>query len=404
MRLVDNGGIANGGQDTSADQTFTILVRPVNDAPSFTKGADQTVDEDPGPQSVPGWATGMSAGPANEAGQVVSFQVVSNTNPGMFAAGPAVAANGTLTFTPALNANGTATVTIRAVDNGGTLDGGVDSSPTQTFTITVRAINDAPTAQQDNVTAFVGQPLSISVLANDADVDGDPIRLVSFTAATNGTVRREGNNLIYTTRLRFAGTDSFTYTVTDDRGGTTTGFVQVNVVDLIAPKIQSVRYYYGPNKYMDASALARGVLPWDRLHRIAIVFSEGVTVNPNALTLMGIDGAYATTFSYNAATRTATWTPIGVVSNDRLTIRLSGAGVTDGSGNAVAADWARTFGLLTGDFDGNGLVDSKDSAAVKARFTKPGVLLNRFADIDGNGIVNQMDLNKVIANLGRRLR
>ena len=41
--LQDNGGTANGGVDTSAPQTFTITVTAVNDAPSFTKGADQTV-------------------------------------------------------------------------------------------------------------------------------------------------------------------------------------------------------------------------------------------------------------------------------------------------------------------------------------------------------------------------
>ena len=37
--LMDNGGTANGGVDTSAPQTFVINVTPVNDAPSFTKGA-----------------------------------------------------------------------------------------------------------------------------------------------------------------------------------------------------------------------------------------------------------------------------------------------------------------------------------------------------------------------------
>ena len=63
----DNGGTANGGVDTSArSQTFTITVNPVNDAPSFTKGADQTVNEDAGAQSVAGWATAISGGPANE--------------------------------------------------------------------------------------------------------------------------------------------------------------------------------------------------------------------------------------------------------------------------------------------------------------------------------------------------
>ena len=44
--LTDNGGTAGGGVDTSAPQTFTIDVTPVNDAPSFTAGANQTVPED----------------------------------------------------------------------------------------------------------------------------------------------------------------------------------------------------------------------------------------------------------------------------------------------------------------------------------------------------------------------
>ena len=48
----DDGGTANGGNDTSASQTFDITVTPVNDAPAFTKGADQTVNEDAGAQSV----------------------------------------------------------------------------------------------------------------------------------------------------------------------------------------------------------------------------------------------------------------------------------------------------------------------------------------------------------------
>ena len=48
VQIHDNGGTANGGVDTSATQTFTITVNAVNDAPSFTKGADQTVNEDAG--------------------------------------------------------------------------------------------------------------------------------------------------------------------------------------------------------------------------------------------------------------------------------------------------------------------------------------------------------------------
>ena len=139
--------------NTSATQTFMITVTAVNDAPSFTKGADQTVAEDAGAQTVTGWATAISAGPANESGQTVSFEVTGNTNAGLFSAGPSVSPTGTLTYTPAANQNGTATITLRITDNGGTANGGVNASATQTFVITVTAVNDAPVAQAKSYAA-----------------------------------------------------------------------------------------------------------------------------------------------------------------------------------------------------------------------------------------------------------
>src|SRR5207244_3840396 len=96
----DTGGTASGGVDTTT-RTFTITVTAVNDAPSFTKGADQTVLEDAGPRTVNPWATAISAGPADEAGQTLTFQVSNNTNPSLFSAGPAVDSAGILTYTPA---------------------------------------------------------------------------------------------------------------------------------------------------------------------------------------------------------------------------------------------------------------------------------------------------------------
>ena len=100
IELHDNGGILNGGVDTSAEQTFLITVNPVNDVPSFTKGADQTVLEDASAQSITGWVTAISAGPANENAQAVTFEVTGNTNPTLFAISPAVDASGKLTYTP----------------------------------------------------------------------------------------------------------------------------------------------------------------------------------------------------------------------------------------------------------------------------------------------------------------
>jgi hypothetical protein len=141
--LQDDGGTANGGDDTSPSVTFTITVDPVNDAPSFTSGGNVTVLEDSGAYSA-SWATGISAGPTNESGQSVAFNIVSNSNAPLFAVAPSIAPDGTLSFTPAANAFGTATITVNLQDNGGTANGGADTSANVSFTITIDAVNDAP--------------------------------------------------------------------------------------------------------------------------------------------------------------------------------------------------------------------------------------------------------------------
>ena len=125
------------------EQLRSAVLNVVNTAPSFTKGANQTVSEDAGAQTVVGWATAISAGPG-ESTQVVNFVIDSNDNAGLFSTGPIVAANGTLTYTPAANQNGVANITLHIHDDGGTGHGGVDNSPTQAFTITINATNDAP--------------------------------------------------------------------------------------------------------------------------------------------------------------------------------------------------------------------------------------------------------------------
>ena len=143
VTAVDDGGTANGGQTPAPPARSRSPSSPVNDAPSFTAGANQTVLEDTGAQSVAGWATAMSPGPANESSQTVSFTASADT-PALFAVQPAIAPDGTLTYTPAPNANGVATVTVTALDNGGTANGGTNTSRPQTFTITITAVNDAP--------------------------------------------------------------------------------------------------------------------------------------------------------------------------------------------------------------------------------------------------------------------
>jgi predicted outer membrane repeat protein len=133
---------SNGGTTafSSVTDTVALTVNAVNDAPSFTAGANQTIAAGAAAQTVTGWATSFIAGPANESSQTVQqYQIVGNSNPGLFTVAPTIATNGTLTYTPVANLTtpGTATITVQVQDSGGTANSGIDTSPTQTFTITV---------------------------------------------------------------------------------------------------------------------------------------------------------------------------------------------------------------------------------------------------------------------------
>jgi hypothetical protein len=122
---------------TFAEDTFRVTVNPVNDAPSFARGADQVVDDEAGAQSV-SWATAINAGPASETAQTLSFELT-NDNPALFTSQPTLSADGTLTYTPASGANGSATITVVLKDSGGRAESGSDTSAAQTFVISVAA-------------------------------------------------------------------------------------------------------------------------------------------------------------------------------------------------------------------------------------------------------------------------
>ena len=210
---------ANDGDRGLEHRDYSITVNAVNDAPSFTAGDDVTVNEDSGGYSA-AWASDISAGPANESGQSVSF-TVSNDNNALFSTQPAIAADGTLTFEPAANANGSATVTVSLSDDGGTANGGDDTSAAVTFTITVNAVNDAPTAGDDSATTDEDNAVTVNVVANDsagpANESGQTLTVGDVSDPANGTAVDNGNGTItYTPDANFFGTDTFTYEVCDN--------------------------------------------------------------------------------------------------------------------------------------------------------------------------------------------
>lgn len=87
-------------------------------------------------------------------------------------------------------------------------------------------------ANADTVTAFPGQANlipAVDLLRNDVALFPDDMTIKSVGAAQNGTVVLSGTDVSYTPKTGFTGADTFTYTVINSDGGSSTGTVTVNV-------------------------------------------------------------------------------------------------------------------------------------------------------------------------------
>ena len=87
------------------------------------------------------------------------------------------------------------------------------------------AVNDSVGSTNED-TPFT---LSLSsLLGNDTDVDGDTLTLTSVHGAVNGTVSLVNGSVVFTPTLNYNGPASFTYTISDGKGGTDTATVAVS--------------------------------------------------------------------------------------------------------------------------------------------------------------------------------
>ncbi|MCC6454022.1 MAG: tandem-95 repeat protein [Caldilineaceae bacterium] len=175
----------NAPNAAAGEGIISITVNPINDAPRFTKGADVTVESTAGAQSIPAWATQISAGPADEAGQSLTF-VVSNSDNSLFAVQPSISSAGTLAFTPVPTAGGTAIVTVRLQDDGGTAKGGSDESAAQTFTITIEPPAGEPVGSNQEVNVHEGGQVTIALSATNPS--GMALTFVIANPPSHGTL------------------------------------------------------------------------------------------------------------------------------------------------------------------------------------------------------------------------
>jgi len=185
--LKDDGN----GTNMSNEETFKITITPVNDPPSFTRGANLIIFEDRGEQVIPNWVTNINLGPWNEwspwnkeGSQKGEFQVIPQ-DPRFFASGPTISENGELRYTPALNKNGDVSIRIYLKDDGGRLNGGEDTSAPQDFNITILGINDAPSFNLHSSTYSINEDSGRQVVSNWASY------------INTGAVDEAGQNVVF---------------------------------------------------------------------------------------------------------------------------------------------------------------------------------------------------------------
>ncbi|MDF0597694.1 cadherin-like domain-containing protein, partial [Psychromarinibacter halotolerans] len=134
--------------------------------------------------------------------------------------------DGSFIYTPDANFSGGDSFNY-LVDDG---NGGTDIA---IVAVIVNSVNDDPAAADDSYVTDEDTSLVISlpgVLANDTDVDGDPLSSIVETGPSNGslTLNPDGS-FTYTPDANFNGSDSFTYLVDDGNGGTDSATVTLTV-------------------------------------------------------------------------------------------------------------------------------------------------------------------------------
>ena len=143
------------------------------------------------------------------------------------------ATTGVVTYTPTSPTYvGTDTFTYQICDSGNRCDTAV-----VTITITATIIPPAPPVATDNsVKTKFGTPVSINVLDNDSDPDGDldPSSVRIITPPSNGTFAIDPVTfaIIYTPNRGFWGLDTLAYEVCDAQPACTTATVRIEVPQL----------------------------------------------------------------------------------------------------------------------------------------------------------------------------
>ncbi|MDB4900711.1 MAG: thrombospondin, partial [Gemmatimonadetes bacterium] len=183
--------------DGAGSDVGTVTVTVANAQPAFTAATTNDVqDVAPGSTPLP-----VAASDPNTT-DVLTYDVASGTLP----AGMTLGSGGS--FSGKAKAAGDYAVTIEVLDGNGGRD---------TTDLLLRVPNVAPTAVADGALTGTATSVTTSVLTNDSDANGDPITVTGLTNGSHGAVTFTPTTTTYTPNATYAGSDSYTYTISDGR-------------------------------------------------------------------------------------------------------------------------------------------------------------------------------------------
>jgi VCBS repeat-containing protein len=304
----------DGSADSPTAATVTITVTPVNDPPVAAGDAYSTLED----IALTVLAPGVLGNDNDVDGDTLTAVLVSGPAHGSLT----LNANGSFIYTPSPNFNGSDAFTYKAND------GSADSN-VATVSLTVTPVNDPPVANDDTASTAYQTPVTIDVLANDTDVDGDALTAILASGPANGSASC-GSVCTYTPNTGFAGSDSFTYQASDGRRLSNVATVTVTVGG--APNLPPVASddAYGTTQGTTLNVAAPGVLSNDSDPEAGTLTavpvggpaSGNLTLSPDGSFSYAPDPAFTgfVTFTYqvsdgsllsNVATVTITVSPTG---------------------------------------------------------------------------------------------
>ncbi|MEI8267677.1 MAG: cadherin-like domain-containing protein, partial [Betaproteobacteria bacterium] len=254
-------GLADTGTSTTEQATATVAINvlSVNDAPTITLPAPQSVNEDTTLVLSVAASNALAladvdAGSGNvqltlsvsqgtlSLSSLTGLTLTSGTNgtasltvTGTLAA-LTTALNGGLSYTPLANFHGADTLTVTVNDLGNTGDLGGAQQTTATLELTVTPVNDTPTVTDRSLSATEDTLLTFSLTSSDVDsgsnatTDAQVNRYRVVTLPSGGTLTTSGNavisagdlitvaqatNMKFTPTANFNGATTFTYTALD---------------------------------------------------------------------------------------------------------------------------------------------------------------------------------------------